>query len=139
MKIQRVNTLDSEIIELINSLQLICFPSDSIYDASQGAWWIAYDADEPIGFGGVVLDHRWLDCGYLCRCGILKGYRGQGLQKRFLRVREAYAKKMGWKWLITNTYNNYASANSLISLGFKLYEPTTRIWAKGTLHWRKKL
>ena len=139
MKIKRLDTSLEENIYLLQEMQLKCFPSDVVCDTTQGAWWVAYDADEPIGFGGVVPDLRWTDCGYLARCGVYKGYRGQGLQKRFIRVREIYAKKMGWKWLITNTYHNHASANSLISCGFKLYEPTTHVWAKGTLHWRKKL
>jgi hypothetical protein len=41
--------------------------------------------------------------------------------------------------LITDTYLNPASSNSLISCGFRLFEPSNPWGARGTLYWRKKL
>lgn len=139
MKIKQLDTSLEVNQAIIEDLQLRLFPSDTLFPIENAKWWVVLDDDKPVGFAGLVLDYRWLDCGYLCRAGVLSSYRGQGIQKRLLRVREAYARRQGWKWLITNTYHNYASANSLISQGYKLYEPTHKLWAKGTLHWRKKL
>ena len=49
------------------------------------------------------------------------------------------ARRLGWNWLITDTYDNPASSNSLISCGFKLYDPNVPWGTKGALYWRKKL
>jgi hypothetical protein len=46
---------------------------------------------------------------------------------------------LGWNWLITDTTDNFPSANSLISCGYKLFEPTIPWGGKLTLYWRKHL
>jgi len=91
------------------------------------------------GFAGLVYSSRWSDCGYLVRCGVLPSHRGFGLQKKFIRVRIRQAKALGLNWLITSTYDNPASANSLISCGFKMFNPTNPWMAKHTSYWRLKL
>jgi GNAT superfamily N-acetyltransferase len=82
---------------------------------------------------------RWIDTGYLCRAGVLSGYRGHGIQKKLIRARIRQAKALGWNWLVTDTYLNPASSNSLIATGFKLFEPSKPWGATQTLYWRKKL
>jgi GNAT superfamily N-acetyltransferase len=69
----------------------------------------------------------------------LPSHRGQGVQKRLIRARIRQARALGWNWLITDTYLNPASANSLIATGFKMYEPSQPWGAKQTLYWRLKL
>jgi predicted acetyltransferase len=70
---------------------------------------------------------------------VLPSHRGFGLQKKFIRVRIRQAKALGLNWLITSTYDNPASANSLISCGFKMFNPTNPWMAKNTSYWRLKL
>lgn len=120
-------------------LQVVCLPSDAPYDISRGYWWIAYDEDTPCAFAGLVASSRWCDTGYLCRAGVLPTHRGNGIQKKLIRARVRKARKLGWNWLITDTYHNPASANSLIAEGFKMFEPTIPWGAKGTLYWRLNL
>jgi RimJ/RimL family protein N-acetyltransferase len=61
---------------------------------------------------------------FLALCGVIKDYRGYGLQKRMIRVRMQKAKQLGVTRVITYTsHDNAASANSLISSGFRLYVP----------------
>lgn len=139
MNIKHIDSSVIENSELLYKLQKECLPYDKLYDVSQGAWWVAYKNDRPVGFAGIVRSSRWCDTGYLCRSGVIRSARGQGVQKRLIRVRQLYAKKMGWAWLITDTYHNPPSSNSLISCGFKLFEPTLPWGAKGTLYWRKHL
>jgi GNAT superfamily N-acetyltransferase len=139
MKIKQIDTSVVENVELLYQLQTECLPYDKKYNVSDGVWWIAYQESRPVAFAGVVPSSRWRDTGYLCRSGVIKNYRGRGVQKRLIRVRQAYARKMGWAWLITDTYHNPPSSNSLISCGFRLFDPTNPWGAKGTLYWRKKL
>jgi len=140
MKIKRVDIRHLQIQDQLLVLQKKCLPSDSPFDTSQGCWWIVYDAHNlPCAFAGLVPSVRWLDTGYLCRAGVLPSHRGQGVQKRLIRARVRQARALGWSWLITDTYENPASSNSLIATGFKLFEPSKPWGAKGTLYWRLKL
>ena len=140
MKIKRVDVRHSQIQTELSVLQEKCLPFDTPYDTNYGYWWIVYDAlNSPSAFAGLVSSVRWADCGYLCRAGVLPSHRGRGVQKRLIRVRIRQARALGWKWLITDTYENPASANSLIATGFKMYEPSQPWGATGTLYWRLKL
>jgi len=139
MKIKHIDASIEVNKELLLSMQKKILPYDKPFDVNEGNWWIAYQEGKPIGFAGLVRSARWTDTGYLCRAGVIPSARGRGVQKRLIRVRQLYAKKMGWAWLITNTFDNPASANSLISCGYKLYDPSIPWGAKGTLYWRKKL
>ena len=138
MKIRLVDALKTQ--TELSGLQKKCLPSDAPFDTTQGYWWIVYDSlNIPCAFAGLVSSVRWLDTGYLCRAGVLPSHRGQGVQKRLIRARVRQARALGWNWLITDTYENPASSNSLIATGFKLFEPSKPWGAKGTLYWRLKL
>jgi len=140
MKIKRVDIRNSRIQNELEVLQKKCLPGDVPFNATTGYWWIVYDAlNLPCAFAGLVSSVRWLDTGYLCRAGVLSGYRGHGIQKRLIRARIRQAKALGWRWLVTDTYQNPASSNSLIATGFKLFEPSKPWGATGTLFWRLKL
>jgi len=130
--------LDSQLA--LARLQKQCLPYDTPSDTTSGYWWLIYpQGDVPVGFAGLVPSLRWGDCGYLCRAGVLPSHRGQGLQKKLIQARVKQARKLGWSWLVTDTYNNPASANSLISTGFKMFGPSKPWGATGTLYWRYKL
>jgi GNAT superfamily N-acetyltransferase len=140
MKIKRVDIRHLQIQEELGVLQKKCLPFDSPFNTTTGWWWIVYDSlNLPCAFGGLVPSVRWGDTGYLCRAGVLSGYRGQGIQKKLIRARVRQARALGWRWLITDTYLNPASSNSLITCGFKLFEPSKPWGATGTLFWRLKL
>jgi GNAT superfamily N-acetyltransferase len=140
MQIKRVNLRSLESQNTLSALQEICLPYDRPYKTNIGWWWVAYDVcHNPVAFAGVVPSMRWSDSGYLCRAGVIPDARGKGLQKKLIGVRIRQAKSNGWRWLITDTYENPASSNSLIAMGFKLFEPSVPWGAKGTLYWRLKL
>ena len=140
MKINRVDIRSSKAQQRLSELQRLCLPSDIPYDTNTGYWWTATNAlGALVGFAGLVYSSRWGDCGYLCRAGVVPSSRGQGIQKKFIRVRIRQAKAMNLKWLVTDTYHNPASSNSIISCGFKLFDPSVPWGAKGTLYWRLKL
>jgi GNAT superfamily N-acetyltransferase len=139
IRLQVVNAADPKVAALLMFLQLSTLTGDEPYDVNEGYWWIAYDGEMPIGFAGLVQSSRWYDTGYLCRSGVLRSHRGKGLQKRLLRVREMKARRLGWNWLISDTYQNPPSANSLIKCGFQTFTPS-RPWSfDAAIYWRKKL
>lgn len=139
-KIRLVDHTDPKICRLLRALQMSCLPGDTIYETNHGWWYVAYSENMvPVGFAGVVPSIRWGDCGYLCRAGVLSSHRGHGLQKKLIRARVKKARQLGWNWLVTDTYENPASSNSLIATGFKMFDPTKPWGANNTLYWRLKL
>lgn len=125
---------------ILAGLQLKCLPYDEIFPSIEGWWFVAFEKRlGAVGFSGMVLSSQFTDCVYLCRAGVLPYHRGRGLQKRLIQARLNKARKMGMNWAVTDTYDNPASSNSLISAGFKLYDPSRPWGMEGALYWRKKL
>ena len=94
-----------------------------------------------VGFCGLKASSWHQKTGYLSRVGIHPLHQGRQLQRKLIRARERLCRRLLWSWVVTDTApDNYASSNSLISLGYKLYEPWYK-WAanKSSLYWHKKL
>ena len=126
--------------ELLIALQKRILPGDEPDPVEHGFWWIAKtDTGLPVGFCALKPSSKWSDTMYLSRSGVLWAFRGQGFQKRFIRVRERFAKELGMNWLISDTYFNPPSSNSLIKCGFKLFQPTEPWGFKTALYWRKRI
>lgn len=120
------------------TLQKECLPGDEPLDARKGDWWVAEMDGEPVAFACLRPDRSDPATGYLARAGVLPKARGQGLQKRLIRVREARAKALGMKVVVTDTANfNVASSNSLIACGYKLYQPANRWGFADANYWKK--
>lgn len=125
-------------IMVVHDLDRVCLPHDRPFYPTEGAWWYAEVNGELAGYAGVVPSKQWADCGYMNRAGVLPEHRGKGLQKRLIRTRQAYARRVGWRWLVTDTRDNPASSNSLIACGFRLYTPSSPWALKDSLYWRYK-
>ena len=136
--LKRVDIRKQSSQDKLSRLQKVCLPYDQPIDTNFGSWWIATENGVDIGFAGLVRSVSWSDCGYLCRAGVVPSARGQGLQKKLINVRVRQAKALGWNWVVTDTRLNPASANSLISCGFKMFEPSKPWGCKDTLYWQKK-
>lgn len=122
---------------LLMYLQYKCLPYDTPMEIDRGHWWIAYTEDgKPVAFAGLVRSHQWVNAGYMCRAGVLKNYQGHGLQKRLIQARIRKSRSLNWEWLVTDTTDNPASSNSLISMGFKLYQPSNPWANENSLYWR---
>jgi GNAT superfamily N-acetyltransferase len=138
--IRKVDIRNSSHVSVIKHLQKEILPSDNLYKPDHGHWWVAYtEAEKPVAFGGLVRSMVWTDTGYLCRSGVLDEYTGHGLQKRLIQARIKQAKKLGWNWVITDTTDNPASANSLINSGFKIYTPGNPWSFRNAIYWKYKI
>ncbi len=114
--------------------------TDAAHDHTRGDWWVAWDDGKPIAFAGMTYSRHYKKTGYLCLAGVSYKHRGHGIQKRLIKRRVARAKRLGWDWVVTDTApRNYASANSLIGCGFKLFKPRCNWADQGSLYWHRRV
>lgn len=100
------------------------FPTSPLAKKNESYWWLVYNSDgDIVAFAGLTF-YTTNQTAFLARVGVRKSHRGQGLQKKLIKIRERFAKKMGYKRIISYTSNdNIHSANNLIRCGYLLYEP----------------
>lgn len=123
-------------------LDEICFPADDRVAVPGSLWWVAWEGKEPVAYAGLRLcsmpENRGL--GFLCRAGVIPAYRGRGLQKKLIRVREAEARQLGLGELVTYCMgSNSPSLNSLVTCGYRFYSPATKYGGPGAVYLRRKL
>ena len=90
--VRQVDATVEKTAALLHWLQLEILPLDVPASTTDGWWWVVFKDGQPVGFAGLYQASSWSDAGYLCRSGVLPLARGQGLQKRLLRVRENKAR-----------------------------------------------
>lgn len=113
---------------------------DNMPDVDQGYWWLVTCDGAPAAFAGLEQSKYFHKTGFLCSAGVLWEHRGQGIQKRLIRIRVAKARRLGWEWVVSNTNpKNHASSNSLIRCGFKLFKPWWPWAYRGSLYWGRRL
>ena len=137
VRLKRVDATDLSVWARIVAMDLKCFVkigAPALGD-NNGAWWIAYVDGEEAGY--CAIEKTPAGNGYMNRAGVLAKFRGQGLQKRMIRRRVAYARSQGWAVVVTDTHMNPASGNSLIACGFRLYSPESPWAFETSLYWRK--
>lgn len=121
----------------VKKVEDICFPGDAYYQTQLPVKaWILKDSDVDVGFCYLtILDDS---TAFLSRAGVVPDFRGKGLQKRLISVRERYARKVGISQLITYTLtSNLASSNNLIRCGYTLYTPSEAYAGTSSLYWNK--
>jgi GNAT superfamily N-acetyltransferase len=138
VKFRRI-ALTPDNVKLLKAVQKTCLPYDATYTNKKAWYWLGYHLQTPVAFCILAPSLQWKDCVYLARAGVIKEFRGQGLQKKMIQIRERWARKQGYEWAVTDTTENPASSNSLISTGYRLYEPSAPWGLAKALYWRKKL
>ncbi len=135
--VKRVDASNEGMAHCIHWLQSSCLPHDEPRSLKGDVWWIAYKDGLPVGFAALrLLDKH---TAYLSRAGVLPAARGCGIQKRMIRSRIRFAREQGCTSVITDTADNPPSANSLISAGFKMYNPEYRWALPNSNYWMKTL
>jgi len=130
-------------LNLIASMQIDCLPGDTPIPGDEGYWWVAQKREDGrklnIAFACLKVC-AGMPYGYLARSGVYENHQGQGLQKRLIAARERYAKALGLTHMVCDTARtNYASSNSLIRCGYKLYRPIEPWAFEDGNYWIKKL
>lgn len=127
----------------LRELQLLCLPADKPAEVEKGGCaFAAYDGTTMVAFAMARPSQGYQKTIYLCRAGVHPDYRGRGLQRELIRLREAWAKSRGFKHVITDTTNDNApSMRSLIAEGYRPYWPQMfKPWAfKHSVYWRKEI
>jgi predicted acetyltransferase len=134
IRFSRVNPRNRNLV----MLQAACLPNDIPRDFSADTVWIGREGRTPVAFCSIraLDDGQW----YLSRAGVVPSARGKGLQKRMIRLRVAFARAhdAGATVITDCTFDNYASANSLMTCGFRLYSPERRWSFHDALYWRHR-
>ena len=121
--------------ETVAALHTLCLPGDDL-DIDGGAMWLAWKDETPVGFSTTrVVDKETI---FLSRSGVLPLARGERIQIRMIRARESWARREGYRYIITyTTYDNHPSICSLIKAGYRFYEPSWP-WAGRDVHYYLK-
>jgi ribosomal protein S18 acetylase RimI-like enzyme len=138
-RLKRVDSQDPKVWARIVTMDAHCFDKEeapALADNS-GVWWICYADDQAAGY--CTIREKSPGVGYISRVGVLTRFRGNGLQKKMMRCALGHARAVGWKSVVSDTANNIPSANSFISLGFKLFQPNEPWGLREALYWRKVL
>jgi GNAT superfamily N-acetyltransferase len=137
-RIREVDTQDDDMADTLADLhRLTFFASAAIPDFDLGFWWIALRERVPVAFAGVVPSTHVENAGYFCRVGVLREHWGRALQLRLMRAMEIRARRNGWRYIVSDTTDNVASANNFIKAGYRLYQPPHPWGWPNTLYWRK--
>jgi GNAT superfamily N-acetyltransferase len=135
--VKKVDASKEAISHCILWLQTTCLPHDEPRALKGDEWWIAYQDGLPVAFAAMRMINK--TDAYLSRAGVLPAARGHGIQKRLIRARVQYAKKQGVTTVLTDTTDNPASANSLISQGFRMHNPQYRWATPSANYWIKTI
>jgi Acetyltransferase (GNAT) family len=137
-RIREVNGHDDDIAETLAELHdLTFFHSAPAPEFDWGHWWLAYHGRLPVAFAGLVPSTHMENAGYFCRVGVVREHCGHTLQLRLMRALELRARNNGWRFIVSDTTDNLASANNFIRAGYRLYEPRYPWGWPHTLYWRK--
>ena len=140
--VAKPNKLMEQTRHTLNMLDAACFPEDELYPKDGCYWWIFFNVHgEPLAFAGLKpLTGFNKGMGFLCRAGVLPGARGKGLQRRLIKVRVSYARRLKLREVVTYTSpHNYKSAANLLRARFKFYKPIQPWGVDGALYFNMEL
>jgi GNAT superfamily N-acetyltransferase len=139
----------AEDAQRILQMDAICFPVDAPPTITGAEWFIGWDGHTAAAYcAWKSVEHDGVAVGFHYRVGVLSDYRGQGLQRQMLRLRETKMREQGLTAAVTYTdADGAASMHSLIAEGYRPYAPTPtttlsgpgRLGRVGFVHWRKTL
>ncbi|WP_024516873.1 GNAT family N-acetyltransferase [Bradyrhizobium sp. Tv2a-2] len=139
--IQEVDGLaKAEIIRYLNAQEPDTFPALSDKHLN-GYWWLARSAHNHIvGMAGMVpFFERDDGIGYFKRTYVVEGARGRGIQRLFMAAREAKAKEVGYRLLVSEAFENPHSERNFLAFGFETFIPE-QPWGKpGSTYFRKRI
>lgn len=140
LRLHRVDATVGHVWADIVRMDADCFGAEApALSHNRGAWWVLKDGKKSVAFCGIEPSYRTELGGYLSRAGVLRSHRGHGIQKQLIRTRVDYARTQGWTQVVSDTCENPASSNSLISCGFRIFAPENPWSFKHAIYWKKFL
>ena len=123
------------------------FPDDSPFQFPMAHWFLGFNfsPNEPVAYCGWKAVPRASGLvGFHYRAGVLKKFRGKGIQQKMIKLRERQMREQSIEQAVTYTSaDNAASMRSLISAGYRPYAPTSETHLAegraGFVHWLKDL
>lgn len=140
--IRRIDGMEhTDLLHYMNSFEPERFPQLQSKHFTHGLWWIVQIPDGTVvGFAGLVPFTPCDDVGYLKRAYVLPDHRGYGLQVDLIRAREAMARSIGMRQLVTEcAADNVASAANLRHEGFVETTPEQPWGEAGAIYFVKRL
>lgn len=140
--------LSREDAALIAQMDVVCFPTDKPAEFAGANWFIGWDGDRPAAYCAWKIVEHDEPVGFHYRAGVMPDWRGQGLQRQMLRLREAEMREQGIARAVTYTdADGVASMRNLIAEGYRPYVSTStttlsgigRLGRVGFVHWEKRL
>lgn len=122
-------------IPLVEIVHSEIMPQDNLPDPA--LFWLVWNQDyDPVGYCCLsIVDSEIV---FMSLCGLFPEARGNGLQRRMLTVREKWARRKGYKIVITYALrDNPYSYENLIKRGYMLYEPEYP-WVDGNVYYFRK-
>lgn len=123
-------------LRLILRIDARTFPDDKPVDVldTNIQWWkygeLAYCGIRRTNEPGLA---------FMVRSGVVPEARGQGLQKRMILKRLAWANREGFTEVCSYTVtDNAPSMRNLVRCGFEPYDPPER-WAGEVVYWSKQI
>jgi GNAT superfamily N-acetyltransferase len=109
-------------IPLVEVIHSEIMPFDRLPFEAAVFWLVWNQCYDPVGYCALtIIDPEIV---FLSLCGLLPEARGNGLQKRMITVREKWARRNGYRVMITYVLkSNPHSYENLIKRGFMLYIP----------------
>lgn len=114
----------TEDLDIVHALHAQAFPDVALVDDSH-TFWLATREDKLVGFCSAIF-YEGRGCVFLSRAAVMKSEWGVGLQRRMIRTRVVWARRLvGCDRVVTYcSPRNYPSMVNLLRCGFKFYEPT---------------
>lgn len=112
-------------LDQIVELDRVCFPLDKVISGvtlEDSIWWLATVDGAPVGYAGLYPMPTEGNKAFLSRAGVVLEARGHRLQQKLIRVRTAYAKRLGFDRVYTYVVTSgVPSMRSLVRCGFVPY------------------
>lgn len=123
-------------LDEVHEMHAQAFPGIG-FPGEDHTYWVATDGAKCVGFCSAVYrpERGYV---YLSSAAVTLAARGQGLQRRMIRTRVAWAKKQGASRVITYTVlKNYESMCNLLKSGFRFYSPESMYMGEDVHYFEK--
>lgn len=101
----------------VAALAVACFPGENAFRDGD-VYWIGYEDGQPVAFCIAKKKRRVCD---LVLAGVIKPYRGKGLQRQLIACREKWARSHNCKMMRTYVaISNGPSLATLIKAGYRV-------------------